>query len=186
MADNAAIRAGLAGAAAAAPSRWDGGGAGRRRAISACCRAMRCCISTVRPGVIDVYAEGLPTITERIFVAGGFAEVTPERCTVLADEAVPLSALDRAGARSRSARAREPKRRLARPVGAALRRRARRGAGRACRLRPPPRRGAGKARSPGHGAALKSHPLQRNRGASFDYALRATLRMREALQLSSS
>jgi F-type H+-transporting ATPase subunit epsilon len=53
-------------------------------------------ISTVRPGVIDVYAEGLPTITERIFVSGGFAEVTPERCTVLADEAVPLSALDRA------------------------------------------------------------------------------------------
>jgi F-type H+-transporting ATPase subunit epsilon len=53
-------------------------------------------ISTVRPGVIDVYAEGLPAITERIFVSGGFAEVTPERCTVLADEAVPLSALDRA------------------------------------------------------------------------------------------
>ncbi|HUK59763.1 MAG TPA: ATP synthase F1 subunit epsilon [Stellaceae bacterium] len=53
-------------------------------------------ISTVRPGVIDVYAEGLPNITERIFVSGGFAEVTPERCTVLADEALPLSSLDRA------------------------------------------------------------------------------------------
>ena len=52
-------------------------------------------ISTVRPGVIDVYAEGLPTVSERIFVSGGFAEVTPERCTVLADEAVPLSSLDR-------------------------------------------------------------------------------------------
>jgi F-type H+-transporting ATPase subunit epsilon len=50
-------------------------------------------ISTVRPGVIDVY-EG-SQITERIFVSGGFAEVTPERCTVLADEAVPLSSLDR-------------------------------------------------------------------------------------------
>jgi F-type H+-transporting ATPase subunit epsilon len=53
-------------------------------------------IATVRPGVIDVYANGLPTITERIFVSGGFAEVTPERCTVLADEAAPLAALDRA------------------------------------------------------------------------------------------
>jgi F-type H+-transporting ATPase subunit epsilon len=53
-------------------------------------------ISTVRPGIIDVYADGMPTITERIFVSGGFAEVTPERCTVLADEALPLSALDRA------------------------------------------------------------------------------------------
>src|SRR5437588_10530201 len=50
-------------------------------------------ISTVRPGVIDVY-EGT-VVAERIFVAGGFAEVTPERCTVLADEAMPLSSLDR-------------------------------------------------------------------------------------------
>lgn len=51
-------------------------------------------ISTVRPGVIDVY-EGTK-VSERIFVAGGFAEVTPERCTVLADEAMPLSDLNRA------------------------------------------------------------------------------------------
>ena len=51
-------------------------------------------ISTVRPGVIDVY-EG-SEISERIFVSGGFAEVTAERCTVLADEAVPLSSLDAA------------------------------------------------------------------------------------------
>ena len=50
-------------------------------------------ISTVRPGVIDVYEGSL--ISERIFVSGGFAEVTPERCTVLADEAMPLSSLDR-------------------------------------------------------------------------------------------
>src|SRR5579862_4006040 len=50
-------------------------------------------ISTVRPGVIDVY-EG-NRVSERIFVSGGFAEVTPERCTVLADEAVPISSLDR-------------------------------------------------------------------------------------------
>jgi F-type H+-transporting ATPase subunit epsilon len=52
-------------------------------------------ISGVRPGVIDVYAQGLPEITERIFIAGGFAEVTPERCTVLADEAAPLATLER-------------------------------------------------------------------------------------------
>ena len=49
-------------------------------------------ISTVRPGVIDVY-EG-NRVSERIFVSGGFAEVTAERCTVLADEAMPLSSLD--------------------------------------------------------------------------------------------
>ena len=44
-------------------------------------------ISTIRPGTIEVY-EGR-TVTRRIFVVGGIAEVTPERCTVLADEAVP-------------------------------------------------------------------------------------------------
>jgi F-type H+-transporting ATPase subunit epsilon len=57
-------------------------------------------ITTVRPGVIDVYENGLPAISERIFVSGGFAEVTPERCTVLADEAMPLSSLDRAATES--------------------------------------------------------------------------------------
>src|SRR5579863_3931793 len=52
-------------------------------------------ISTVRPGVIDVYGDEQSEITERIFVSGGFAEVTAERCTVLADEAMPISSLDR-------------------------------------------------------------------------------------------
>jgi F-type H+-transporting ATPase subunit epsilon len=51
-------------------------------------------ISTIRPGTIDIY-EG-NTIAERIFIAGGLAEVTPERCTVLADEAMPPESLDRA------------------------------------------------------------------------------------------
>lgn len=58
-------------------------------------------ISTVRPGVIDVYED--EEISERIFVSGGFAEVTPQRCTVLADEAMPLSSLDR-GALEQEAR----------------------------------------------------------------------------------
>ena len=51
-------------------------------------------ISTLRPGTVDIY-EGR-TITERIFVVAGIAEVTPERCTVLADEAMPPDSLDRA------------------------------------------------------------------------------------------
>ena len=51
-------------------------------------------ISTIRPGTIDIYQGG--AITERIFIVGGIAEVTPERCTVLADEAMAPDALDRA------------------------------------------------------------------------------------------
>lgn len=50
-------------------------------------------IATLRPGVIEVY-EG-EQISDRIFVAGGFAEVTPERCAVLAEEAVPVADLSR-------------------------------------------------------------------------------------------
>jgi F-type H+-transporting ATPase subunit epsilon len=50
-------------------------------------------ISTIRPGTVDIYQGRV--IVERIFVVGGIAEVTPERCTVLADEAMPPEALDR-------------------------------------------------------------------------------------------
>ncbi len=50
-------------------------------------------ISTVRPGVIHVFASG--AVSSRIFVAGGFAEVTGSRCTVLAEEAVPVDDIDR-------------------------------------------------------------------------------------------
>lgn len=50
-------------------------------------------ISTVRPGVIHVFEGG--SVKLRIFVAGGFAEVTAARCTVLAEEAVPLDEIDR-------------------------------------------------------------------------------------------
>ena len=49
-------------------------------------------ISTLDAGVIDIYEGG--SIVERIFVAGGFAEVTEERCTVLAENAVPLADID--------------------------------------------------------------------------------------------
>jgi F-type H+-transporting ATPase subunit epsilon len=50
-------------------------------------------VSTIRPGTIDVYQGG--AVTRRIFVAGGFAEVTPERCTVLANNALPTQDLNR-------------------------------------------------------------------------------------------
>lgn len=49
-------------------------------------------ISTLVPGVIEVHRDG--QISERLFVAGGFAEVTEERCTVLAEEAVAVSDID--------------------------------------------------------------------------------------------
>jgi F-type H+-transporting ATPase subunit epsilon len=52
-------------------------------------------ISTIRPGMIEIY-ETRPNVTERVFVVSGIAEVTPERCTVLAEEAMAPSSLDHA------------------------------------------------------------------------------------------
>ena len=49
-------------------------------------------ISAIRPGVIQVY-EG-NQVVESIFIAGGFAEVTPSRCTILAEEALPIGEID--------------------------------------------------------------------------------------------
>jgi F-type H+-transporting ATPase subunit epsilon len=50
-------------------------------------------ISTIRPGMIEIY-EG-QRVVRRLFIVGGTAEVTPELCTVLADEAMAPEDLDR-------------------------------------------------------------------------------------------
>jgi len=63
-------------------------------------------ISNVRPGVISVYAER-SQVSQRIFVAGGFAEITGERCTVLAETAMPLEEIDRQATEQRLRDARE-------------------------------------------------------------------------------
>jgi F-type H+-transporting ATPase subunit epsilon len=60
-------------------------------------------IVTLRGGTIAIY-EG-DRVTDQLYVAGGFAEVTPERCTVLANEAVPVGELTKAAAEQRLAEA---------------------------------------------------------------------------------
>ncbi len=47
-------------------------------------------LSTVRAGTICLYEEKSDTVSDRIFVEGGFAEVNPEQCTVLAEVAQPV------------------------------------------------------------------------------------------------
>ena len=48
-------------------------------------------MSTMRPGVLEV-SQGNSTV--RIFVRGGFADVTPTGLTVLAEQAVPVDDID--------------------------------------------------------------------------------------------
>jgi F-type H+-transporting ATPase subunit epsilon len=50
-------------------------------------------ISTVRPGILEVQNSGGED--RRIFVNGGFAEITSDRCAVMTEEAVPVEDLKR-------------------------------------------------------------------------------------------
>ncbi len=50
-------------------------------------------IVMLRGGIIALY-EG-EQVTDQMYVAGGFAEVTPERCTVLANEVLAPTELSR-------------------------------------------------------------------------------------------
>ena len=60
-------------------------------------------IVLLQGGTIVLHEGGRPT--SRLFVSGGFAEITPERCTVLADEAIPVAEVSRATAATRLAKA---------------------------------------------------------------------------------
>ena len=51
-------------------------------------------MTTVKPGVVTVKTTA--GATERYVVFGGFADILPEGCTLLAESAVAVSALDRA------------------------------------------------------------------------------------------
>ena len=61
-------------------------------------------LSTLRPGTIEIRDRSLKVL-EQIFVEGGFAEVTPERCTILAEEALPVAEITREEAEMRLKRA---------------------------------------------------------------------------------
>lgn len=50
-------------------------------------------LTLLRPGVITVYED--EKILVKIFVDGGFAEISPQGCKVLVTEGTPLEALDR-------------------------------------------------------------------------------------------
>jgi F-type H+-transporting ATPase subunit epsilon len=50
-------------------------------------------MSVIKPGALKVFNDGAE---RRIFVNGGFADVTPEGLTVLAEEAVDLTDVDSA------------------------------------------------------------------------------------------
>jgi len=61
-------------------------------------------LSLLRPGTIEI-RDRATKILDQVFVEGGFAEVTPERCTILAEEALPVRNISRDDAEARLKRA---------------------------------------------------------------------------------
>ena len=49
-------------------------------------------LATVKPGVVEIYTDGAAE-PRRVFIAGGFADVTATNCTILAEEAVNVNDL---------------------------------------------------------------------------------------------
>jgi F-type H+-transporting ATPase subunit epsilon len=62
-------------------------------------------ISIIRPGIISLYKYD--NTIERLFISGGFAEVTNVQCTILAEEALPIDALTHAMVDTRLQKARK-------------------------------------------------------------------------------
>jgi F-type H+-transporting ATPase subunit epsilon len=60
-------------------------------------------IVLLRGGTVRLYQGG--QVTDTLFVSGGFAEITPDRVTVLADEAWPVAEVSRAEGERRLAEA---------------------------------------------------------------------------------
>ena len=48
-------------------------------------------VSTLRAGMVDVEIDGKD---DRYFIRGGFAEISPAKITILAEEALPMTEMD--------------------------------------------------------------------------------------------
>ncbi len=48
-------------------------------------------ITSMRPGVIAIYRNGMDDAPVRLFVTGGFADINLTACTVLAEKTVPVA-----------------------------------------------------------------------------------------------
>lgn len=53
-------------------------------------------VANVRTGVVEIYRENMTQVTDRIFIAGGVADVTGDQCTLLAEQAINVNDIDKA------------------------------------------------------------------------------------------
>ena len=53
-------------------------------------------VASLKAGVVELYKDGGKEPFRKIFIAGGFADVTASQCTVLAEQAVNVNELNQA------------------------------------------------------------------------------------------
>ncbi len=51
-------------------------------------------VANVRTGTVTIYRDNMNDSSERIFIAGGVADVTGDQCTVLAEQAINVTDID--------------------------------------------------------------------------------------------
>lgn len=51
-------------------------------------------VASLQAGVVYLYGESQSDTPRKIFITGGFADVTPESCTVLAEEAIDVATMN--------------------------------------------------------------------------------------------
>lgn len=51
-------------------------------------------VASLKPGIVALYKDNMHDVSRKIFIAGGFADITATLCTVLAEEAVDVTKLD--------------------------------------------------------------------------------------------
>lgn len=64
-------------------------------------------ISSIRTGIVEIYRENMNDKSEQIFIAGGFADVTGESCTILAEQAINIRDINRDDISNKLAQAKE-------------------------------------------------------------------------------
>lgn len=52
-------------------------------------------VASLKPGVVALYKTSMSDTPRRIFIAGGFADVTGTNCTILAEEAIDIANMDK-------------------------------------------------------------------------------------------
>lgn len=53
-------------------------------------------VTPLKPGVVTLTSEDVNAEPQEIFIAGGFADISGDNVTILAEDAAPVSALDQA------------------------------------------------------------------------------------------